>query len=91
MLSNKPIFPRILLIIILAIICIVLTAVMTLFAGSFTTNVFDFSNLNLSNAIPVLIIGIFVSCAIVGIAVLCLSKDVLVKIKDYFFNNKEDN
>ena len=91
MLSNKPIFPKILLIIILALICVVLTAVLTLFAGSFSTNVFDFSNLNLTNAIPVLVICVFVSCAIVGIAVLCLSKDILIKLKEYFSNNKEDN
>lgn len=88
--NNKPIFPKIVFIIILALICVAVTVVMTLFAGSFTKNVFSFSDLNLSNAIPVLIICIFISCAVVGIAVLCLSKDVLIKLKDYYLNNKGD-
>ena len=86
-LSNKSTFKKIIIIVITALICLTLTAVIALLFGSVNTEIFDFSNLNLSNMIPIIVLGIFISCVIVGILVLFLAKDVFEKIKDVFFKN----
>lgn len=85
--SNKSTFKKIIIIVITALICLTLTAVIALLFGSVNTEIFDFSNLNLSNMIPIIVLGIFISCVIVGILVLFLAKDVFEKIKDVFFKN----
>ncbi len=88
--SKKPIFAKIIIILAVALICLVLTLSLAFLFGSINTEVFDFSNLNLSNMLPVIIIGGFISCVIVGFLIMFLAKDVFVKVKDYFFETKND-
>ena len=78
------------IIIVVALICFVLTILTAFLFGSINTNVFDFSNLNFSNMLPIIIIGGFVSCVAVGILVIILAKDVFIKVKDYLFETKND-
>lgn len=88
--SKKPIFAKIIIILAVALICLVLTLSLAFLFGSINTEVFDFSNLNLSNMLPVITIGGFISCVIVGFLIIFLAKDVFVKVKDYFFETKND-
>lgn len=86
-LKNKSFFSQIMLLIILSVVCVVLTAGIALFVGSYNTTFFDFANLNFANMVPVLIFGGFISCIIVGITVLFVARSVFLKVKDYFFDN----
>ena len=58
--------------------------------GSINTDIFDFSNLNFSNMLPIILIGGFISCIIIGFLVIFLAKDMFIKIKDYFSETKKD-
>lgn len=58
--------------------------------GSINTDVFDFSNLNFSNMLPIILVGGFISCVVVGILIIFLAKDIFVNVKDYFFESKND-
>ena len=87
--NNKPIFTKIMIVIVIAIICLVMTLSLAFLLGSVNTNIFDFSDLNFSNMLPVILIGGFISCVVVGILVIFLAKDILVKGKDYFSKNRE--
>ena len=88
--SNKPIFTKIMLVIVVALVCLVLTVLMAFLFGSIDADVFDFSNLNISNMWPVIVVGGFISCVIVGLLVLVLAKDVFIKVKDFLFESKND-
>ena len=88
--NNKPIFTKIMIVIVIAIICLVMTLSLAFLLGSVNANIFDFSDLNFSNMLPVILIGGFISCIIVGILVIVLAKDIFVKAKDYLFETKED-
>ena len=89
--KNRSVFSQVMLLIIVALCCIVITAVIAFCAGSTSTEFFDFRNLNLSNVVPVLIIGGFVSCVAVGMTVLLVSRTVFFKVKEYFTEtNKKD-
>lgn len=68
--------------IVLSLICIFLTLGAALLLGSVDTAIFDFKNLNLANMIPALIIGGFISCVIVGITLLFVSRSVFFKVKE---------
>ncbi|MCI8332867.1 MAG: hypothetical protein HFE78_08600 [Clostridiales bacterium] len=81
--KKKSIFNRILLLILLSFFCISLTVLFAFWAGSAKTDLFNLTNLNLSNMIPVFMIGGIISCFIIGIAVLVLSRTVFFKVKDY--------
>lgn len=87
--KNKTIFAKIMTVITIALICVVLTIVLAFLLGTSNTEFFDFSKLNISNMIPVFIIGGFISCIVIGMSVIVLAKDVFIKIKDDFF--KKDN
>ena len=87
--SKKPIFTKIMIVIVVAIICLVLTAMTTLLVGSINADIFDFSKLNFSNMLPIIIIGGFISCVIVGILIIILAKDIIVKTKDYLFEKND--
>ncbi len=87
---KKSIFSKVMIIVVVALICLILTLAIALMLGSNNKDIFDFSNLNISNVLPVVFIGGFVSCVIVGILVIFLCKDIFVKVKDYFFENKEN-
>ncbi len=86
--SKKSIFAKIMIIIAVAIGCLILTAVAAVLLGSNSADLFNLSNLNLSNMIPVIVIGGFVSCVAVGILVVVLAKDIFVKVKDYLFGKE---
>lgn len=87
--SNKPIFTKIMLVIVVALVCLVLTVLMAFLFGSIDADIFDFSNLNISNMWPVIVVGGFISCVIVGLLVLVLAKDVFIKVKDFLFESKK--
>ena len=90
--KKKSIFGGILMLILIGLICVLLTVTIALLVGSTEVEIFDFSNLNFSNMIPVLIIGGMISCFVVGIAFLFLGRTIFFKAKDYFFekDKKED-
>ena len=91
--KNKSVFSQIIILIIVAVLCIVLTATIALLAGSVNTDILNLSNLNISNMIPVIIIGGFISCVVIGIIVLVVSKNIFFKAKDEiknYFSENED-
>lgn len=75
------------MLIILSVICVVLTIGIALFAGSYNTTLFNFENLNFSNMLPILILGGFISCVVVGITVLFVARSIFIRIKDYLSEN----
>lgn len=89
--KNKSFFSQIMLLVILSVICVILTVGIALFVGSYNTTLFDFKNLNFANMIPVLILGGFISCVVVGITVLFVARSVFLKVKDYLSDNKGGN
>lgn len=88
--KNKSVFSQIMLLIIIALICVILTVVIALFAGSVDTTLFDFENLNFSNMWPVILLGGFISCVVIGIAVLFISRSIFFKAKNYFTKTNEN-
>ena len=86
--KNRSLFIQIISVIIVALVCIVLTVAASLFAGALKVELFDFKNLNFSNMIPVLLIGGFISCAVIGICILFVARTAFLKAKDYL---KETN
>ena len=89
--KKKSIFSLIMTVVIVALVCITLTVVIALAVGNTESDIFDFSELNWSNVLPVIIIGGFISCVIVGIFVLFVSRDIFIKVRDVIFeNNKEE-
>lgn len=84
--KKKSTFAQVILLILVAVLCVVTTAVLALVAGSSEKNWIDFANLNLSNMLPVLLIGGFFTCVVVGIAALCVSRSAFFKVKDFFKN-----
>ena len=81
--NKKSSFSQIILLIILSAVCILLTVGIAFLAGFSNATMFDFKNLNLANMIPVFLIGGFISCVIIGIAVLFVSKSIFSKMKEY--------
>lgn len=86
--KNKSLFIQIISLIILAVICLLLTVGIAFLAGSLNADLFDFKNLNFSNMIPILLIGGFISCVVVGICVLFVARTAFFKAKDFL---KETN
>ena len=82
--SEKPIFAKIMIIILVTLLCLVLTLSTAFLLGSINTEIFDFSNLNFSNMWPVILIGGFISCVVVGILIIILAKDIFLKVKNRF-------
>ncbi len=89
--KNRSFFSQIILLIIISLVCVTLTAGIAFFVGTYNTVLFDFQNFNFANTIPVLIIGGFISCIIVGITVLFVARSVFFKVKDYFVETNENN
>ena len=88
--KNKSVFSQIILLIILSVICVVLTVGIAFLAGFHGSTLFDFKNLNLTNMIPFLIIGGFISCIAVGITVLFVARSIFFKVKDYLSENDKN-
>ncbi len=91
MMKVNSVFTKVILLVILCVICIVATVGIALLAGAVDTTLFDFKKLNLANLIPVLLIGIFFSCVIVGIAVLFIGKSAFLQMRDYLNENNKNN
>lgn len=89
--NQKSLFVQIIFTVIVAVICLVLTVGIALLVGSLNVELFDFQNMNFSNMIPVLLIGGFISCVIVGICVLFATRTALHKAKDYFKETNKEN
>ena len=89
--KKKSVFGGVLLLIFIILACLVTTLALALLVGATDVNLFDFSKLNISNMIPVLIVGGIISCFIIGIALLFLGRTIFFKVKDYFFetDNKD--
>lgn len=86
--KNRSLFIQIISIIIIAVICLLLTISASLLVGSLNVELFDFQNLNFSNMIPILLIGSFISCFVVGICILFVARTAFIKAKDFL---KETN
>ena len=89
--KNKSLFIQIVSLIILAVICLILTIGIAILAGALNVDLFDFRNLNFSNVIPVLIIGGFISCVVIGICVLFVARSAFMKAKDFFNETKQES
>ena len=89
--NKKPIFTQILILIGVLLVCIFFTIILALIAGSVDSVIFDFSSLNFANVIPVIIIGGVLTCIIVGIAVLFVSRSAFFKVKEFIFDKKEND
>ncbi len=88
--KKKSVFVQIILVAAILLACIVTTVCVALLFGSVDTTLFDWKNLNFANMLPVFIVGGFLTCVIVGIAVIILSRSVFYKVRDYFFENNEN-
>lgn len=88
--KNKSLLFQLVAVIIVAVLCILSTFALTILAGSINAEIFDFANLNFSNMIPVLLVGIFVSCAIIGICVLFVLRTAFNKAKDYLEKEEKE-
>ena len=89
--QNKSLFKQTILVILLAVFCLMLTVGGALLAGALNADLFDFTNLNFSNMIPILLIGGFISCFIVGICVLFVGRTAFLKAKDFLKENNKEN
>lgn len=89
--KNKSLFMQFITLIILAILCLLTTVGVAILVGSLNTELFDFKNLNFSNMIPILIIGGFLSCVIIGICFLFFARTAFFKAKDYLEENQKNN
>ena len=87
---KNPIFSKLLIAIVVALICIALTVSIALMVGNTSTDLIDFSELNWSNVIPIIILGMFITGGIVGVILLIAVKDVFVKAKEYIDQSNKD-
>ena len=78
------------LLIILSAICFVLTIGIAFSFGSADAALFDFENLNFSNMIPVLMLGGFISCVVVGITVIFIARSMFYKVKNYLSQDNKN-
>ncbi len=88
--KKKSVFGGILLLVIVALVCIILTILLAFLLSSTKTELFDFSKLNFSNMIPILIIGAVISSIVIGITALFVGRTVFLKVKDYLFEDKNE-
>ncbi len=88
--KKKSVFAQIMILVAVALVGLVLTVCMALLAGSVETSIFDWRNLNLANMIPILIIGGFITCVVVGIAVIVVSRSIFYRVRDYLFENQNN-
>ena len=91
--QKKSVFAQVLIVIAISVTCILITAALAFLFGSIDTAIFDFKNLNIANMIPVILVGGFISCVIIGISILVVSKNSFLKLKDYLseINNDRRN
>ncbi|MBR5569588.1 MAG: hypothetical protein IKW10_01690 [Oscillospiraceae bacterium] len=80
---KKSVFSQLILLIVVALLCVAVTVVLALWAGSAEKDFLNLQNFNWSNAIPVILVGGFVCCVVVGIVVLFVTRNVFHKTMDY--------
>ena len=90
MVKNKSFFSQIILLFIVVVICIIVTVGSALLLGSYGETIFNISDLNFANMIPVLVAGAFISCVVIALVVMFMAKGALSKAKDYFIKIKEN-
>lgn len=88
--KNKSLFMQILILAALTFMCVALTITVALLAGSIETSIFDFSNLNIANMIPVFIFGSLTTGFVVVITLLFTSRTLFYKLKNFFEENNND-
>ena len=88
--KNKSIFSQIIFLIVIGVFCFLLTIGLAFLAGSLNAELFDFKNLNFANMVPVLVIGVFISCVIIGLGVLFVAKSAFINVKNFFCENNKD-
>ena len=88
--QKKPIFTQVIILVVVAVVCILLTTALAILFGSVDETLFDLRNLNISNMLPVILIGGFLSCVVIGITVLFVSRNSFVKVKEYLFETKNE-
>ena len=88
--KNKSFFSQVIFLIILGVICFGITIAAAIFFGSYSNNIFNFENFNFMNMLPVILIGGFVSCVVIGVEVLFASRSIFEKVQDYFKDIKND-
>ena len=80
---KKSVFSQLILLIIVALVCVAVTVALAVWAGSSEKDFLDLRNFNWSNAIPVIAIGGFICCVVIGIVVLFVTRNVFHKTMDY--------
>ncbi len=88
--NKKSVFSQMMLAIIVSLICIVLTVVVALWVGNSNSDIFDLSELNWSNMIPVFVIGFFITGGAVGVILLFTAKELFTKAREYLNDIKKD-
>ncbi len=89
--KKKSAFAQIMILVAIALVCIILTVSVALLVGSLDVTLFDWKNLNFANMIPVFIVGGFLTCVIVGIAVIVVFRSLFFKVRDYLFENNDQS
>ena len=79
--DDKKIFSKVIQLIILGVICFVATVVVAMVLGSYDKNIFNFKSFNFANVIPIIFIGGFISCVVVGVGTLFVSKSIKLKFE----------
>ena len=79
--KNKSLFPRVIFIAALCVLCLAVTIAVALFIGSFGDNMFNFTNFDFTNMPPVILIGGFAICIVLAIEVLFLLMAAFKKLK----------
>ena len=87
--KNKSLFVQIIFLILLTVCLLFLTIAVAFLAGTFNVELIDFKSLNISNMIPVFIVGGFLSCVTIGICCLFIGRKAFMKAKDYFEENDQ--
>ena len=88
--KKKSVFSQVLIIAIVILVCIVITVTAALIIGSSEKEFFNFKSLNISNMIPVIIIGGFVCCVISGILILFLARNIFAESISKNSNSDKD-
>lgn len=89
--KNKSIFPKVVLLFLLAVVCVALTVGVALFAGSLGGEMISLKDLNLSNVIITFVIGMFISFAIIITAMLFLARNIFYNLKEYYLKIKGES
>lgn len=89
--KNNSLFLQIILLVVLTFVCITTTFTVAFLAGSVETSIFDFKSLNISNMIPVFILGGLITVFTILITLLFTSRTLFYKIRDFIESNNKDD